>query len=706
MSNLAGIFSIVTGRRIIAAGIFMIVLLSGSGVLAQTNPLGRFGGAGGAGGGSKSDTLVHRKPDTITINFRYLDTSRLVKMDSDILDYGSKIARPDTWINLGNDGSAARPLMFSPRMISGFDPGFHAYDVYTNTIDETKFYNTTKPYTELGYLLASRAEQIIKVMHTQNIRPNFNFAFEYRLINAPGEFQNQNSNHNTYRFNTWYQSHNRRYQNFFVFVGSKLTASENGGIREKSDLDSLAFSSQLTLPVKLGNNLVANTGNPFSSAVTVGTKYSTNTILFRQQYDLGQKDSIVTDTSVIPLFYPRVRMEHTLTYTTYKYQFLDDGNPAGGYQQDTQYYRVNYNLGYVGQPQIGTEVVADTFQRMDKWSVVTNDFSLYQFPDAKNPQQFIKLGAAIDLIKGNFDSSSLYSGSIIFPKGSTSEYNVYGHAEYRNQTRNKKWDIEAFGRLYFQGMNAGDYNAYISLRRLISREVGYFQGGFENVNRTPGYAFNQASSLNYDTAHKLLKENITHIFASLDQPQHHLSLTGSYYLLSNYTYISNYYHVGQAGALFNLLQISVKKQFSLSRHFKWRTNTIFQQIAGTAPVHVPALVSWNQIGYDGSFGFKNLFTSFGLEARYISGYKADGYSPLTGQFYTQGDSTIRQHLPDVNAYLHLRVRSFSAYVRVENLNAIAFKPNGFGFYNNNFVAPDYPSPGMVIRFGFIWGFIN
>jgi hypothetical protein len=123
-------------------------------------------------------------------------------------------------------------------------------------------------------------------------------------------------------------------------------------------------------------------------------------------------------------------------------------------------------------------------------------------------------------------------------------------------------------------------------------------------------------------------------------------------------------------------------------------------------VHVPLLVSFNQVGYDGNFGFKNLFASFGVEVRYISAYKADGYSPLTGQFFSQGDSTVRQHLPDLSFYLHFRVRSFTSYLRLEGLNAIAFSPRGFGFYNNNFVAPDYPSPGMVIRFGFIWGFIN
>jgi hypothetical protein len=131
-----------------------------------------------------------------------------------------------------------------------------------------------------------------------------------------------------------------------------------------------------------------------------------------------------------------------------------------------------------------------------------------------------------------------------------------------------------------------------------------------------------------------------------------------------------------------------------------------QEVAGNSPVHVPLLVSFNQIGYDGNFGFRNLFCSFGTEIRYISGYKADGYSPLTGQFYSQGDSTIRQRLPDISAYLHFRIRSFTAYTRVEGLNAFALKPNGPGFYGNNFVAPDYPSAGLVIRFGFIWGFID
>jgi hypothetical protein len=67
---------------------------------------------------------------------------------------------------------------------------------------------------------------------------------------------------------------------------------------------------------------------------------------------------------------------------------------------------------------------------------------------------------------------------------------------------------------------------------------------------------------------------------------------------------------------------------------------------------------------------------------------------------------LSQKLPDINLYLHLRIRSFTAYVQAEGVNAAALKPLGFGWYNNNFVAPNYPEPGLIIRVGIFWGFIN
>ena len=36
--------------------------------------------------------------------------------------------------------------------------------------------------------------------------------------------------------------------------------------------------------------------------------------------------------------------------------------------------------------------------------------------------------------------------------GERSLYNLFIHGEYRNKTSNKKWDVEAFGNFYINGI--------------------------------------------------------------------------------------------------------------------------------------------------------------------------------------------------------------------------------------------------------------
>ncbi len=678
MSNLLRIFIGVKRSR--ALQIIIITSLLAAHFSAQSqDPLNRLRGGGGNKSG-KADSLQHRNSteDSITINYRFLDSSRLRKLDSSIYDFTKKVPLPGNYINLGNSGSAARSLVFTPAMISGWDPGWHTYDIYKFTVDESRFYNTTRPYTEIGYLIGSRSEQMINLVHTQNIMPNWNIAFQYRLINAPGSFQNQNTNHNNYRFTSWYQSKNKRYQAYLVMVGSKLQASENGGVVNPSNLDSNAYTERFNVPVQLGVNDYYTT-NPFSTNITTGTFYSTGTFLLRQQYDIiGIKDSIVTDSTVIPLFYPKFRAEYNIQYSTHNFRFLDE-NP----QMD--YYTQHYN--FISTP--------DTVLLRDHWKDLINDFSLYQFPDSKNPQQFLKAGFSIQNLKGDFDA------------GSESFYNIFLHGEYRNKTRNQKWDIEAFGKFYLNGYNSGDYNFSVSLEKTdCSKNLGYLQLGFQNVNRNPSFVFERESSFGFGVPGEFHKENTTNLFASIERPQSRFKITGSYYLISNYSYVHDYYIADQQSSLFNVLQVSLEKVFVLHQHWVWRAYVIFQQKAGASPVNVPAIFTRNQIGYEGKLGFRNLNLAFGAEVRYFTPYKADGYSPLVGQFFTQNQTTIAQSLPDINLYVQFRIRSFTAYVRGENLNTMEFSPNGFGFTRNNFVAPYYPYPGFQFKLGIFWGFVN
>ena len=57
--------------------------------------------------------------------------------------------------------------------------------------------------------------------------------------------------------------------------------------------------------------------------------------------------------------------------------------------------------------------------------------------------------------------------------------------------------MEAFGNFYINGTNAGDYNVYISLKRQISKNLGFLQVGFENVNRSVSMAWTQQSSFGF-----------------------------------------------------------------------------------------------------------------------------------------------------------------------------------------------------------------
>jgi len=638
-----------------------------------------------------------RNEDSLTIYYRYPDTARRYKLDSSVNDFTSRFPIPATNIFLGNLGTASRSLLFSPRLNPGFDPGFHSFDVYKWKMETVRLFNTTKPYSELNYLLGSKTEQIIEVMHAQNIKPNWNASFQYRTINSPGFFKNQKTSDNNYILSSWYEANSKRYNNFFVILANHLQSEENGGIQTDKDYlhNTESFKNRFDIPTNLGGDEPFST-NFFTTKIFTGTRYREFTALMRQQYDLGKKDSLVTDSTVIPLFYPRLRFEHTIQYNVGKYQFFDIPHSSTSfsfYYPDSAYYQDKYGIT-IPDGYLHPDTTGDTLQLRDRWKILSNDFSIYQFPEAKNLLQFIKVGATVQNLKGEFASDT------------STFYNIILHGEYRNKTRNQKWDMEVFGNLYSTGLNAGDYNAHINLKRFVGKKnAGYAEVGFENVNRSPAFLFDAHSSFYLDAPRDFKKENTSHIFASLYQPALNLQLTGDYYLVSNYSYFTAFYKLDQYDAIFNLLRISAQKVLRLSTHLNWYANVYVQQKTGAAPVHVPLVFTRNRIAYEGTF-FRNLNLSTGVEIKYHTPYKADNYSPVLGQFFFQDSVTIHNS-PDISAFVHFRIRSFKAFLRFENLNTMQVtKDGGFGWTNNNLAAPGYPYPGLVFRLGIWWNFVN
>lgn len=638
----------------------------------------------GSFSGGTSDSLQHRDKyeDSITIYYQLPYSVQRVKLDSSINDFRIRFPIPAHHAFLGNTGNATHSLLFAPSLQSGWDHGMHALDAYHWSLESIRFFNTTRPYTELSYLLGSKTEQIIEITHTQNIKPNWNALFQYRLINSPGFFKNQKTNHNDYLFTSWYQSINKRYNNYFVLLGNAMQSDENGGLKNDKDyLKDPIYNDRFNIPTKLGGDAQFGT-NFFSSTLNTGNRYTDFHFMIKQQYDLGKKDSIVSDSTVIPLFYPRLRFEHVFRYSTYKLKFIDIPNLQISYFPDSAYYQDTY----------GYNLTSDSVILYDRWKEINNEFSIYTFPDAKNQLQFLKLGIDIQNLKAVTNN---FTGSF---------YNLIAQGEYRNTTRNRKWDIQAAGKLYLAGFNSGDYEATVNLKRFVAKKGGYIDLGFKNVNRTPSFNFDSRSSFYLDGSKDLNKENITMINASFYLPKLVMRISGNYFLVGNYTYYTDYYKVAQENALFNLLQLSVEKRFRLGKTWIWHSEIYFQQKTGDVALNLPTVFTRNRIGYEGTLGFKKLNMATGFEIKYHTPYKADSYSPALGKFFFQ-DSVRISNRPDIAYYLHFRIRNFRAFFRLENLNSISFD-KGFGFKHNNFAAVDYPYPGLQLHLGIYWSFVN
>jgi hypothetical protein len=616
--------------------------------------------------------------DSITISYRLFDSTRIMYVDSNINDFSRRYPVPPDYVTLGNFGTAAHSLIFKPNLRPGWDAGFHAFDVYKFRIEDTRLFQTTRPYTELGYMLGGSSEQMVNITHTQNVRPNFNLAFQYRFINSPGNFKNQNTNHNSFRINGNYTSNNKRYNAYGIYISNKLLSSENGGVRYDTVLSDDRFNDRFVITTRLGGDLPAGR-NFFNTNVRTGNLYRESIILFRQQYDFGQKDSIiVNDSTTIRLFYPRFRLQHTLKYSTQQYEFRDQ-TPYATKRTD---YRDYFNF----------TISQDTLDFIDKWTEVVNDFSIISFPEKNNLNQFIRVGAAIQNLKGDFTAFS------------KNYYNAYFTGEYRNRTRNQKWNITANGQFYLAGLNAADYSAQVSLQRFLSRKLGSIELGFQNVNRSPSFIFRSESNFPVILPSDLKKENISRLFGSINNTAGRFSLNAEYFLVSNYTYFDNFFSAKQEGTLFNILHISGQKTFRLSKRWSLFSEVHLQKETGDPPINIPLLFTNNRINFEANL-YKNLYLATGFEVRYHTPYKADNYSPFLGQYFYQNSVTINNR-PVVNAFFDFNIKSFRAFVRAENLNALRVSGGNFGFTKENFTAEHYPNQGLWIRLGIWWTFVN
>ena len=654
-------------------------------VLQTTNQMMGGGGSGGMGGfsggrpaakkGNDSLQLRDKNADSITIYYKLYNSNDIKKMDTSINDFFVHYPVPYTNYNLGNLGAASKSYLTNTIQNAGLDLGFHAYDVYNFTLEQTPFYQTTRPFTELGYLIGGKGEQLIEVKHTQNKKQQLNFAFDYRFSNAPGNIKNQSANVNNMRMTAHFQSKRKRYESFLTMITNKVASSDNGGLINSALLDSLSLGNPYELDTRLGVSGMTFK-NPFNTSISTGTTYKDNSFLLKQTYDIGQKDSIVKDTVTTYMFYPRLRFQNEIKYKTSQYYFNDQNPDSAGYRN---YF--NYALP------VDKDV---TFQ--DNWKVLNDEFSLISYPQKNNSNQFLQLATGYINYTATFPNQSGWNN-----------YDLYAFAVYKNKTRNQLWDMLASGKLYINGFHSGDYEAKVYLSRILNTKGNYMKLSFQNYNRTPSANLLGRTQFPIIGLAGIKKENTIDLMGVIGNYKSEWLAQVNYQLINNYNYFSDGYQANSYNGAISYLRIQAEKKLKLSTHWNWYNQLNVQLVDQSSPIHVPLILTRQRLAFEGNF-YKNLNLSTGLELVYHTAYKADGYMPFTGQFYTQNNYTLTNR-PVANAFLHFMIKRLKAYIRLENLNTIIPTNEKLG-PSYNFAAQNYPTNSLWFRVGIWWNFIN
>ncbi|MEL6152901.1 MAG: putative porin, partial [Bacteroidota bacterium] len=90
--------------------------------------------------------------------------------------------------NLGNNGTAAKPIFFRMPRYIGITAGFHAYDLYFRRPEQFRYYDTKSPYTHIYAMLARFGSFFTEVCHTRNVTPYWNIGAHYRQMMTDKEW--------------------------------------------------------------------------------------------------------------------------------------------------------------------------------------------------------------------------------------------------------------------------------------------------------------------------------------------------------------------------------------------------------------------------------------------------------------------------------------------------------------------------------------
>lgn len=609
------------------------------------------GGGGGGGGAPIIDDSTKNVYGPVTTSY-FFENDILNNLDSTRYNIDTSHTYFHRWtfvdedwnrlVDLGNLGTASRPMFFTPRATVGRQLGFRAFEAYELKPGEIRYYDTKSPYTDMYYVQGGLNREELRFAFTQNVNPRVNFGIKLQRFTSQRQYGSYASRgaaaslarHWSVLLHGSYFSKNKKYLMLSHLRTMSHSLMEQGGViladsgviarddyHSPARLFAGATSKDRRAALRVYQQYKALSGFQFFNQL----EFSTTTNRY-----LDDQPQTGLDNGV----YRLISELQTPINQTVQHYLLDN---KIGLKGELAGYNYRAYFQTRAQSMRGTRYLNDSTSRqygLQRFEPVLGVWMQYRMKDTT-----WRLTSQLEHVLGR---DLLLKGQLDVP---------WAKLGFQTSLTSPDLLMMMYQNSYMYWNNTDDdlrLSKVVSVTGALPIKIG-------NMTLTPDFQWHQ---------------------------------------LINYLYYDEDALPAQHDGSFSLLRAGVDADIRLKRwHF--RTLAYFNEGFENRIIRIPRLFFSGEVSFDFTYA-KALDIQLGLAGHYTTSYYANAYMPITQQFYVQNQTAVGNY-PVLDAFANLRIKRVTLLLKYSHFNK-RWLANGEGY----FVTPGYLALGNAFGFGARW----
>lgn len=592
--------------------------------------------------GAKTTQIIHESSLKNNIEKEIHPDTTLYKLE----DFTEMDIREHTYQNLGNNGTAMRPIFYPVTDQIGRKSGLDAYDPFVPNAESFQYFDTKSPFIDLYVVFGGGDRSVVDFTFTQNVNENWNVGFDiFRITSDKHIGRSRQGDRNVvgtiFDLFSFYEHPTLPYSAMFHVLGMNYDVEETGGIFLENGLENARPNEFFGYE---DSNIQLNQAQANDDRLNwhLYHQYAwTDELQFYHQLDI---------------------QNHTVGYRDFNNGSVDN-------ETYSTFYR-----NYLIDPD-------STYERY-QWREIKNEVGI--------KGDLANLFYRIYLKRRDLDFDYLYHNPT--EKFSENFLGAYTRFDWRD-----KFNIEAKAEI----LQSGEY----LLTGNLNSDLIF--GSYRSVRAKPAFIYDDYFG-NHHEWHNDFKSSFSNEITAgfqlkLDwvkiRPKGRLLTLGQFLYFDQQVNPQQSDDIAVLGSLGGDFNFKVFTDRALDEAFHFENEVYYTSIegAGADKLRVP---DWFYNGrfYWSGYWFKNtLGVEIGADIHGKSDYLAMAYAPELQQFYLQDEFLIDGFFT-VDGFIAIKVNNLRAFFKVTN----ASQPSDGGY----FVTPYYPGQRRLLGFGARWMFFD